>query len=102
MQRSEVHVTACMNAHGVAWCRINPVDEEGKTRSPEKMSELVHESHQAHTRKALKALKVPHPHPHPATPISCAHHQPAVAMGSLCGCAHVVSMSGHRSFKGLS
>ncbi|KAL3157883.1 hypothetical protein ABBQ32_012294 [Trebouxia sp. C0010 RCD-2024] len=38
--------------------RVNPVDEEGKTRSPEKMTELVHEAHQAHTRKALKALKV--------------------------------------------
>ena len=54
-------MTACVNARGVAWCRINPVDEEGKTRSPEKMSELVHESHQANTRKALQALKVPHP-----------------------------------------
>ena len=41
-----------------AWCRIKPVDEEGKSRSPEKMSELVHEAHQANTKKALKALKV--------------------------------------------
>lgn len=48
-------------------CRVNPVDEEGKTRSPEKMTELVHEAHQAHTRKALKALKVLTP-PSPPPP----------------------------------
>ena len=54
-------VNACENGVGGAWFRINPLDEEGKTRSPEKMTELVHDSHQAHTRKALKALKVTPP-----------------------------------------
>lgn len=63
-------------AHG---CRINPVDEEGKARSPEKMTELVHEAHQAHTRKALKALKVsPPPAPRPS---SCLYHAAAVVTG---------------------
>ena len=37
---------------------MNPVDEEGKARSPEKMTELVHDAHQANTKKALKGLKV--------------------------------------------
>ena len=38
--------------------RINPTDEEGKSRTPEKMTELVQEAHQAHTKKALNGLKV--------------------------------------------
>lgn len=37
--------------------RINPTDEEGKSRTPEKMTELVQEAHQAHTKKALNGLK---------------------------------------------
>ena len=39
-------------------CRVKPTDEEGKTRTPEKMTELVQEAHQAHTKKALNGLKV--------------------------------------------
>ncbi len=38
--------------------RINPTDEEGKSRTAEKMTELVQEAHQAHTKKALNGLKV--------------------------------------------
>jgi len=38
--------------------RINPTDKEGKSRTPEKMTELVQEAHQAHTKKALNGLKV--------------------------------------------
>lgn len=37
--------------------RVKPTDEEGKTRTPEKMTELVQEAHQAHTKKALNGLK---------------------------------------------
>ncbi len=41
--------------------RINPTDEEGKSRTGEKMTELVQEAHQAHTKKALNGLKVSPP-----------------------------------------
>ncbi len=46
--------------------RINPTDEEGKSRTAEKMTELVQEAHQAHTKKALNGLKVP-----PLAPLNC-------------------------------
>jgi hypothetical protein len=55
--------------------RINPTDEEGKSRTPEKMTELVQEAHQAHTKKALNGLQVqppliPCPQP-PRTQFTC-------------------------------
>ena len=54
----------CKHVQQVCVCvcyRINPTDEEGKSRTAEKMTELVQEAHQAHTKKALNGLKVPPP-----------------------------------------